>query len=392
MTNLLQFILGRIPVGWLQLSHNRARMIAAVAGIAFANLLVFVQLGVKDSLSGAVTISYAPFKADIMISSRNTDMLYSGSLVSRRVQYLALADQSIEAAVPLYLGTVEWKKPGGSTAVLSVYGLPPEAKAFAGGILSENFDGLKLPYRALIDNKIIGIDLQAVQRASSMKPMEFQIDGTSFSAIGSFGMGGGFGFDGLLAVSDQTFFLIFDQRSAATPNHILIKLKPGEDADLVAARLNRRLSAEHVKVRTLATSIADDKIYQNTQMPTGIIFAFGVAIGLIVGLVIVYQVLSTDVVAHLKEYATFKAMGYTHSFFLGVIFEEAVIVALMGFVPGFLLSWGAYAAMASSTGLPVEMTATRSIAIFVGTVAACTVSGALATLRLRSADPAELFS
>ena len=100
---------------------------------------------------------------------------------------------------------------------------------------------------------------------------------------------------------------------------------------------------------------------------------------------------SPDVADHLKEYATFKAMGYPHPFFLGIVFEEAVILAVLGFVPGVAIATGIYAGMAAATGLPVGMTVGRAAAVMVGTVAACAISGALATRRLRSADPAELF-
>ncbi len=141
----------------------------------------------------------------------------------------------------------------------------------------------------------------------------------------------------------------------------------------------------------MADAQAADLSYQTTQRPTGVIFGFGVAMGILVGLVIVYQVLSTDVADHLREYATFKAMGYPHRFFLGIVFEEAVILGAIGFVPGLILSLGIYAAMAQATGLPVTMTADRAAMIFVGTVLACAASGALATRRLRAADPADLF-
>ncbi len=76
----------------------------------------------------------------------------------------------------------------------------------------------------------------------------------------------------------------------------------------------------------MADSQAADLSYQTTQRPTGVIFGFGVAMGVLVGLVIVYQVLSTDVADHLREYATFKAMGYPHRFFLSIVFEEAAIL------------------------------------------------------------------
>ena len=129
----------------------------------------------------------------------------------------------------------------------------------------------------------------------------------------------------------------------------------------------------------------------STERPTGIIFGFGVFMGILVGLVIVYQVLSTDVADHLREYATFKAMGYGQPFFLGIVFEEAIILAVFGFIPGFIVSMGLYAGLVSVTGLPVAMDAGRAILVFLGTLAACSLSGAIATRRLANADPADLF-
>ncbi len=172
---------------------------------------------------------------------------------------------------------------------------------------------------------------------------------------------------------------------------MLVDVAPGAKAEEVAARLAGRLASEPVQVRTMAAAQAADLTYQTTKRPTGVIFGFGVAMGVLVGLVIVYQVLSTDVADHLREYATFKAMGYPHRFFLGIVFEEAVILGAIGFVPGLSLSLGIYAAMAAATSLPVVMTPGRAALVFVGTIVACAASGALATRRLKAADPAELF-
>jgi putative ABC transport system permease protein len=194
-----------------------------------------------------------------------------------------------------------------------------------------------------------------------------------------------------MVVSDQTFLRLFGHRRAGTPTHVLVKVAEGHDPSAVAATLARELVDAPVLVRPLAEAAASDLDYQTTQRPVGVIFGLGVFIGILVGVVIVYQVLATDVADHLREYATFKAMGYPHRFFLGLVFEEALILATLGFLPGILLSLGIYAAMAAQTGLPVEMTVLRAGLIFGGTILACSLSGALATQRLRGADPADLF-
>jgi putative ABC transport system permease protein len=134
-----------------------------------------------------------------------------------------------------------------------------------------------------------------------------------------------------------------------------------------------------------------DLAFMSSERPTGIIFGFGVFMGILVGLVIVYQVLSTDVADHLREYATFKAMGYGQPFFLGIIFEEAIVLAIFGFIPGFVVSLGLYAGLVAVTGLPITMDPTRAVLVFAGTLIACTISGAIATRRLTNADPADLF-
>jgi putative ABC transport system permease protein len=127
------------------------------------------------------------------------------------------------------------------------------------------------------------------------------------------------------------------------------------------------------------------------QRPVGLVFGFGVVIGILVGIIIVYQVLSTDVAEHLKEYATFKAIGYSQRFFLGIVFEEALILAILGFVPGLLVSFLLYIVVAAVTGLPLAMTVARAVFVLVGTLGMCALSGTLATRKLARANPADLF-
>jgi putative ABC transport system permease protein len=395
MTRLLQYLLRRLPIGWLQLSHNRMRLVAAVAGIAFANLLVFVQLGVVAAMTGVVHLTYTPFQADLLISSPRAQ-LFTGALVSRRVMYMALADPAVVDATPLYLNNMEWKRPDNVSKVLNVYGMTTEAGSFVGEAIRPQLPMLALPDRVLLDSQFQA-DVQAADTAvinplSPGMPTTFEINGHAVEAVGSIKLGSGFGFDGALFVSDQTFQRLLPPRTAGTPNHILLRVAPGHDLSAVAQRLNARLAAEQVQVRTVAQAIADDVDYMNTEAPMGIIFGIGVFIGMLVGLVIVYQVLAADVAAHMREYATFKAMGYPHRFLLSIVFEEALIIALLGFVPGVVLGSVVYEVMAAATDLPLGMTLDRAVAVFIGTFVACSVSGALATLRLRHAEPAELFS
>jgi putative ABC transport system permease protein len=171
----------------------------------------------------------------------------------------------------------------------------------------------------------------------------------------------------------------------------MIQAEPGADLQALARRIGDELGDAPLLVRPLAEAVEADRAYQTTQRPIGLIFGMGVLIGALVGIVIVYQILSSDVADHLREYATFKAMGYRHRFFLGVVFEEALVLGVLGFLPGVLIAMLIYGFMASATGLPVAMGIDRAIGVFLGTILACTFSGFVAARRLRAADPADLF-
>lgn len=391
VTKWLTRLMGRMPIGWLQLTHSRGRMAAAISGVAFANVLVFLQLGILGALNGTIDFTYNPVKADILVSSSDANTLTDGSPVNRRLLWKILAVPGVESASPLYIGKLDWRLPDETTSSLNVYALPREATDFVGPLLREKFDAIALPGTALIDQLTRGIDVQTTTRLAEKQAVNIEFMGTTVKIVDGFELGGGFSADGALITSSQTFMSIFPLRSSGTPTHLLVNVQDIAQLPAVVASLRQELGAEPVKVRSFAQAQADDRAYQTTQRPIGVIFGFGVLIGVLVGLVIVYQVLSTDVADHLREYATFKAMGYRHSFFLGIVIEEAVILAVLGFLPGFLIALLIYHGMSGATGLPVSMDLMRASAVLFGTVVSCTISGAFATRRLKSANPAELF-
>jgi putative ABC transport system permease protein len=242
-----------------------------------------------------------------------------------------------------------------------------------------------------LDEGTRGMPATVIAALKDGERFSFETGGNTLTAIGTMAVGGGFLADGMMIMSDQTFLRVFPNRTSGAPNHILVRTADGVSKDAVVARLKDTLPSGNLRIQTMTGSASNDLAYMATERPTGIIFGFGVFMGILVGLVIVYQVLSTDVADHLREYATFKAMGYGQPFFLGIVFEEAIILAVFGFIPGFIVSLGLYAGLVSFTGLPVEMDAARAILVFLGTLAACSLSGAIATRRLVNADPADLF-
>jgi len=372
MSRLLQWLFGRLPIGWLQLTHSRTRFSAALAGVAFANVLVFVQLGIMNSMATATLKPYSFFQADIMISASDANSMAEGGNVARQWLFQALADPDVSSGASLFIGKINWARPT-KTLALTTYGIDPTLPEFLSPALARKTSTLQLHNAGILDRLSRGLPREEAAAIRPQTPASFEISGTTLTLYDTFQGGGGFGDDGYIMVSGQTFVTLFAARGSAAPDHILLKVAPGADPDVVAARLRGLISDKSLRIRSHTQAANEELSYQQTKRPTGIIFGFGVIIGILVGIVIVYQVLSTDVADHLSEYATFKAMGYPQKFFLGIVLEEALILAVLGFVPGFIVGSGLLAGMKKATNLPLAMTVDMAIMVFIGTLVACAI-------------------
>ncbi|QOF72453.1 FtsX-like permease family protein [Aminobacter sp. SR38] len=390
MSRLLQRLFGRLPIGWLQLTHNRARFAAAIAGVAFANVLVFVQLGIMNSMAVATLRPYEFFRADIIMSAADANAIADGGNVARQWMLQALANPDVIAGMGLFVANVPWDR-GQTDISLTTFGIDPFKQDFISPKIAADLNLLQVNDAAILDRLARGITRDEAVAIRPQTPLSFETDGRTIKAYNTFSGGGGFGGDGYMLVSDQTFLSLFPARSSAAPDHILLRTRPGTSVDEVSEQLRGQISDSSLRIRSYADAMAEDLRYQQTRRPTGVIFGFGVFIGILVGLIIIYQVLSTDVADHLREYATFKAMGYGSRFFLGIVFEEALILGVFGFIPGLIVGTTILTIMAKVTTLPLSMTLVMAASVFVGTIAVSSLSGAIATRRVAAADPADLF-
>ncbi len=392
MSQLMGWVWGRLPIGWLQLMHNRTRLIAAVGGVTFANVLIFMQLGFMNALFETSVFSHRSFDADIVVVSSDFRALREASSVPRSRMYQALAVPGVRSATPIYMGTRFWTDTAtGDTTNFRVTGIDPNARVFVDQVISSKAGQLLVPDTAIVDQRTRDFNLAIQGKLQNGEVIPVEIAGRSISFVDLFEQGATFDVDGSLIVSDQTFLRLFPNRRPGTPTLLLLKVNDPSRVEDIAVHVNQHLGRGDVIAMTKSAFIEAEQNYQATQTPIGFVFTFGVAIGIVVGLVIVYQVLSTDVQDHLAEYATFKAIGYPPRFFFSVVLEEALSLATLGFIPGLAICLVLYQVAAAKTGLPITMPWTRPAFVFLLTALMCTVSGVIATRRLAAADPAELF-
>lgn len=381
----------KIPLAWLQVSRERSRLLVAMAGIAFADMLMFIQLGFRTALYESNTQLHRAIRADLVLLSPQARNIVNLTSIPRRRLYQAKSLQGVQSVQALYADFVDWKHPQTKkkTSML-LLGFEPMRSPFNLAGVDRNLDKLKYPDTVLLDTGSRGDYSTTIQTVQQGQSVPTEIRERQVNVKGLFLSGASFAADGNVMTSDVNFLRVMANRKASEVSVGLITLEPGVDPNQMAAAL-RLLLPHDVKVLTRKQFAQFEEDYWAENTSIGFIFNLGTAIGFVVGTVIVYQILSSDVADHMAEYATLKAMGFRDWYLLSVVFQEALILAILGFIPGYAISYGLYGLTRSATNLPLFMTLSRATTVFVLTILMCLVSGAIATRKLRSADPADVF-
>ncbi len=383
--------LHRTPLAWRQLMKEKTRLLVAIAGIGFADMLMFVQLGFQDSLYDGATQTQRLLQADLVLINPQFQTLFSVQSFPRERLYQAASVDAVASVSSIYIASGEWKNPDTrQNRAILIWGIDPAAPSFTVPEIQQNTNQIKQLNRVLFDRSSrpeYGPIAEMVQKQGYL---EAEVNRQIVSVTGLFTIGATFAADGNVITSDSTFLKLFPERQPEKIEVGLIQLQPGTQLEAVKAQLTAMLGQE-VRVLTPEELAEVEKHYWESQGAIGFIFGIGVTVGFIVGIVIVYQILYTDVANHLPEYATLKAMGYGDRYLLGVLLQESLLLAVLGYIPGFFISIGLYQLAFAATMLPIGMKIERAVFVLVMTFVMCSVSGAIAMQKLRSADPADVF-
>jgi putative ABC transport system permease protein len=381
----------KIPLSWLQLMKEKTRLTVAVAGIAFADLLMFIQMGFEAALYNAAVLPHVNLDADLILIEPRMQTLFSVKSFSRDRLYQTKFHEQVDAVSPIYIATGQWRNPKDrlERAIL-VWGIDPVRSPFKFPEVQQNLSAIKPLNYVLFDQAgrpEYGTIADTLKQTGTF---ETELNNRAIQVAGLYSNGASFSADGNVITSDSTFLNLFPTRKADQIELGLIHLKPGANAEQVQSEL-RQLLPKDVSVLTIEGFAQVEKDYWASATAIGFIFNIGVGMGFIVGIVIVYQILYSDVSDHLPEYATLKAMGYTDNYLFSVLVQEALILAFLGYIPSFFLAVGLYQLTAAATMLPIGMTINRAINVMILTIIMCSVSGGIALRKLRSADPADIF-
>jgi putative ABC transport system permease protein len=380
-----------IYLAWRQLSKQKGHFTAALAGVAFAVTLMLGQIGLRDSLLTTATRLYSHLNADIVMTSWQYQFQQGAGVIAEKRFAQALAVPGVLSCMPLQIGWAALKNPSDyQEHQIVLLGLNPSDDVF-------RFEGQPVRFNALTERGTLLFDDQSrsmfgpiAAEARAAKRVEVLASERQAEVVGLFRLGPGFGTDGYVISSDFTYRILTAGTASPLPSLGLIRLRPGADADQVVKSLTSALPPD-VRFVAMPEFIEQEKRYWLRVSPIGFVFTAGLLMGLIVGSVVVYQILYTDVSNHRAEYATMKAMGYRDIQLALLVMRQAVLMSVLGFIPGALMADAIYIITRNATLLPLEMNLLRSSQVYLLTLLMCAGSGAFAMLALRKADPAEIF-
>ncbi|MEI8019220.1 MAG: ABC transporter permease DevC [Schlesneria sp.] len=377
-------------VAWKQLSHSKVKLIVATAGVVVAVLLMLVQLGFLNAAYDSSLAVPKRVTADLVVLSPQSPTFATPTQFARRMLYRLPAHPAVAEVQAIYLGTGRWKNPWDkSERQILVYGLGAGENMLQIPGYDDAVDQLQQPDVGLFDRRSRPTFGPVADALSKGERVDVEVNRRKITIAACTEIGVTLGVDGNLFVSDTNFLRLFP-RIPGSIDLGLVRLKPGVDPAAARDELVRWCGTD-MRILTKAEFIAFEKHFLDTGAPINFIFGLGTAVGFFIGFVIVYQILYTEVSTHLPQFATLKAIGFTDNYLLRLVMQESLILAVLGYLPGTVLSWCVYQIAARETKLPMALTMFRLTSVLGLTITMCIFSAAMAMRKLRAADPADIF-
>ena len=387
-----QPILASVPLARRNLLADRRRLLRALAGIAFAVLLMMVELGFRTAFIGSMLLPIQQLDGDLMLVSSAKYEFGRRTPFLRRLFYEARSVPGIASVRPLYLErrTAVWKNPQTHELFgIQVIAFNPEEPVFLLPEVTDNLEALRQPDTVMVDRRA----RSSLGQASA--GMQTELSRHRVKVIGTFRLGPSFFSDGTAIMSDRNFFKLFGVQS---PNSTelpdveigVIKVSPGQRTLDVQHALRAALPGS-VMILTKAELIDREARFHMQVSPVGPIFNVGTLVGFAVGILICYQILFSELSDQLSQYATLKAMGYYNTFVVKVVLQQAVFYAVLAYIVAWTACYLIFRVVGEIALIPLHMSVGLTVTSLVLALIMCVGAALIAVRRAIATDPAELF-
>ena len=375
----------RTPLAWFNSIEQPRRTAAAVGGMCFALLLIFMQAGFLGAARMNVSIIFQALDFDIAIHSRAYLTLPRSDPFDRLRLAQAASVPGVGRVTRFLTDTFGWRNARtGATASGFMLAVPADSGAFLDPRINAQLHTIRPTLTALVDRKC------RPSYGAWQVGDKCILNSQPAVITGEYELGLGLLADGSVIVSDDTFERLQGPQNSRFANLGLVKVAAGADVAQVAGALRQHLPNDVVVVPR-AEIIRREQNYFINVKPVGVLFQVGMIVAFAAGAAILYQILASEMNNRLSEFATLKALGYPSSSIYAIGIQQGLIYALLAYGPALLLAAILYRVARQLSGFPLYMDAGRAGFVFLLALAMCAFAALLSLWKIRRADPADLF-
>jgi putative ABC transport system permease protein len=385
-----------VSIARKNLLEDVPRFLVAQAGIMFAVTLVTLQTGVLNGFTRSTVLLIDQSKADIWLTSdRMVHFEYTEPLTVSQLNE-AKKIEGVERAEAVSISSWRWYPIGnGESTPMRMIGFDPNGKLFVpGDIVKGNLKDLNKPFTVMVDESRLDVlNVNSVGQQGKVESLPGTVVGITrntqslvaapfvFTSLDNANTYSGAGFTSRVncqvgSGGQLDCRTVYEENSPSAKaklpsikplgltdpiSYVLIKAKPGQDIEALKKQLTQAIPG--TSAYTTAEMSQKTAAYWKIRTGVGVILGMGAVVGIIVGMVVVSQILYASVSEHIKEFGTLKAIGASDKVLYGVIVEQSIWMAVLGYIPGMLICLGVSAAVAGQ-GIIILITPGAAVGVF----------------------------
>jgi putative ABC transport system permease protein len=378
-------------IGWSQLSHGKTRMIVALCGVSVIVAMILTVLSLKDAVIDSTLQVPRSLKGDVIILSARTQTILRPAPFPRRFLDRLHGIPGVAAVSSVVIENARWINPESRQEhPIRVFGLDLEFDVISLPGINPDEPHLKLKDTIIFDASSRPKFGPVAERFQNGQGFRTEVNGRRVEVCGLTYAGVSIAADGNLFTTHANFQRLFPSLGSSRSHIGVIRLETPESQTEVARQVRELLGTE-ARVLTRSEMLAAERAFMVLNDPVDDIMGMIAGVAFLVGMIIVYQILYTDVVNHLPQFATLKAIGFTGGFMLGIIISEGIILSLLGFWPGLCIAHGLAWLAQEATLLPVSITLSNTIGVLLAAIVMCVLAASIVVRKITQAEPASVF-